>query len=188
MVTATDAHGNTTSRTARVTIVQPAVATPISAPAPTPTTPVQPMYTKGILIINKKYALPSNYAPGENATAGAAARRMIADMQHQGLNISNAYSGYRSYYHQDRLYQGYVASYGQARADTFSARPGHSEHQSGLAFDLLHQNGSLVTGANEASWIAANAHQYGFIVRYQPGKEHITGYSAEPWHLRYIGD
>ena len=60
-------------------------------------------------------------------------------------------------------------------------------HQAGLAFDIRHGNGTLVTNGPAAEWISANAHKYGFIVRYQSGKEHITGYSAEPWHLRYIG-
>ena len=82
----------------------------------------------------------------------------------------------------------YVQQYGQQSADTFSARPGHSEHQAGLAFDLLHTNGQLITQAREAVWLAQNAHYYGFIVRYQSGKEAITGYQAEPWHIRYIGD
>lgn len=109
-------------------------------------------------------------------------------MQQAGLNISNSYSGYRSYGFQAQIYQGYVAAQGQAQADTFSARPGHSEHQAGLAFDLRYGNGTLVTGGEEAGWIATNAHNYGFIVRYQSGKEHITGYSPEPWHLRYIGE
>ena len=59
--------------------------------------------------------------------------------------------------------------------------------QAGLAFDIRHGNGTLVTNGPAAEWISANAHKYGFIVRYQSGKEHITGYSAEPWHLRYIG-
>ena len=70
------------------------------------------------------------------------------------------------------------------QADTFSAKPGYSEHQAGLAFDIRHGNGTLVTNGPAAEWISANAHKYGFIVRYQSGKEHITGYSAEPWHLR----
>ena len=113
---------------------------------------------------------------------------MIADMQSLGLSISNSYSGYRSYQYQSSLYQNYVNSYGQASADTFSARPGYSEHQSGLAFDLIQPNGALLESPNEAQWVAQNAHKYGFIVRYQSGKESITGYMAEPWHVRYVGD
>lgn len=147
-----------------------------------------PTYVNGIMIVNKKHGLPASYAPGEDATAGSQIRRLIADMQAQGYSISSSYSGYRSYDYQNGLYWNYVNGYGQAQADTFSARAGYSEHQTGLAFDLIHSNGSLVTTNPEVDWIAANAHNYGFIVRYQYGKESITGYQAEPWHLRYVGD
>lgn len=147
-----------------------------------------PTYVNGILVVNKKHYFGAAYETGEDPTAGAMARQMIADMQAQGLDISSNYSGYRSYSYQDGLYWSYVNSYGQAQADTFSARAGHSEHQTGLAFDLLHSNGALVENTAEANWIASNAHNYGFIVRYKAGKEHITGYQAEPWHIRYVGD
>lgn len=146
-----------------------------------------PTYVRGIMIVNKKYPVSSTYAPGENGTAASKARELIHDMRELGLDISTSYSGYRSYEYQRGLYNHYVANYGQKEADTFSARPGYSEHQTGLAFDLLHQNGQLVTGAAESEWIAQNAHRYGFIVRYQEGKEKITGYQAEPWHIRYVG-
>lgn len=144
-------------------------------------------YINGILIVNKKHPLPPSYNPGENATAGSEARRLIAAMQSQGLDVSNGYSGFRSYAYQASLYQGYVNQDGQANADRYSARPGHSEHQTGLAFDLRHQSGQLISNTREADWLRAHSHEYGFIVRYLPGKESITGYMAEPWHLRYIG-
>ena len=147
-----------------------------------------PSYINGVMIFNKKYPLSSSYAPGENYTAGVQVRKLIHDMQSLGYRISSAYSGYRSYSYQNQLYWSYVNVHGQAQADTFSARPGYSEHQTGLAFDIMHSNGSLVETAPEVNWIAQNAHKYGFIVRYQAGKEHITGYQAEPWHLRYVGD
>lgn len=149
---------------------------------------VEPTYVNGILVVNKKHPLDASYAPGENAEAGANVRAMIAEMQMLGLNVSTSYSGYRSYAYQNQLYWSYVNSYGQAAADTFSARAGYSEHQTGLAFDLLHYNGALITASAEANWIANNAYRYGFIVRYQSGKESITGYQAEPWHLRYVGN
>ena len=146
-------------------------------------------YVNGILVVNKKHPLPKDYAPGENAVAGTAIRRLISDMKSLGFSISNSYSGYRSYSTQASLYQNYVNLYGQTQADTFSARPGYSEHQSGLAFDLKSGSGALIkAGTQEAIWVAENAHRYGFIVRYLQGKESITGYSYEPWHLRYIGD
>ena len=147
-----------------------------------------PYYVQGIMVVNKKHGLPANYAPQENAEAGAKIRQLIADMQRQGYAISSSYSGYRSYSYQSSLYNNYVNSYGQAQADRFSARPGYSEHQTGLAFDLKHKNGTLVETTPEVNWIAAHAHEYGFIVRYPSGKESVTGYMPEPWHLRYVGD
>lgn len=147
-----------------------------------------PYYYQGIMVVNKKHGLPANYAPQENPEAGAKIRQLIADMQSQGYAISSSYSGYRSYSYQASLYNNYVNSYGQTQADRFSARPGYSEHQTGLAFDLKHSNGTLVETTPEVNWIAAHAHEYGFIVRYPSGKESITGYMAEPWHLRYVGD
>ncbi|MBM6808687.1 M15 family metallopeptidase [Faecalicoccus pleomorphus] len=147
-----------------------------------------PYYVQGIMVVNKKHGLPANYAPQKNAEAGAKIRQLIADMQSQGYAISSSYSGYRSYSYQSSLYNNYVNSYGQAQADRFSARPGYSEHQTGLAFDLKHSNGTLVETTPEVNWIAAHAHEYGFIVRYPSGKESVTGYMPEPWHLRYVGD
>lgn len=174
-VKATDVYGNEVSKEAAIKIKA--------------TSGISPYYVNGILVVNKKNPLPSDYAPGEDATAGTAVRRLIADMQKLGFSISNSYSGYRSYSTQARLYANYVDRYGQAKADTFSARAGYSEHQTGLAFDLLNGSGALIkSGTGEAEWIATNAHRYGFIVRYLEGKESITGYIYEPWHLRYIGE
>ena len=147
-----------------------------------------PYYVQGIMVVNKKHGLPANYAPQENAEAGAKIRQLIADMQRQGYAISSSYSGYRSYSYQSSLYNNYVNSYGQAPAERFSGRPGYSEHQTVLAFDLKHKNGTLVETTPEVNWIAAHAHEYGFIVRYPSGKESVTGYMPEPWHLRYVGD
>lgn len=194
-----DAYGNETSSEFKVRIkepmsvsqpeqVQPKQQEVTEEPIQQPVLTSGPSYVKGIMIVNKKHPLPASYAPGEDPTAGAKIRQLIADMQSQGYSISSSYSGYRSYTYQDGLYWSYVNSYGQASADTFSARAGYSEHQTGLAFDLIHSNGSLVQTLPEVDWIANNAHLYGFIVRYPSGKEGITGYMAEPWHLRYIGD
>lgn len=154
----------------------------------TPYTVSSPRYVNGIMIVNKKNPVPYNYTPYENAEAGKQVRSLISEMQTLGFNISNSYSGFRSFETQARLYQNYVNNHGQAKADTFSARAGYSEHQTGLAFDLLHGDGTLVENNNEVNWIAQNAHRFGFIVRYKAGKEHITGYQAEPWHLRYVGN
>ena len=143
------------------------------------------------IIVNKKHALPSTYAPGEDPTAGQQVRALIHRMQELGYPISNTYSGYRSYDYQTKLYNNYVAREGQTAADTYSARPGYSEHQTGLAFDILDSHGNLLDGPeyhDAIHWLHTHAHEYGFIIRFQPGKEAITGYQAEPWHLRYVGD
>ncbi|HFI0126503.1 TPA: LD-carboxypeptidase LdcB/DacB [Streptococcus suis] len=140
-----------------------------------------------IIIANKKHPLSPSYAPGENPQALAAFQQLIADMQAQGFAISNNYSGFRSYETQAGLYQSYVNQEGQAAADTYSARAGYSEHQTGLAFDLLDSSGNLLEEPAASQWLASNAHHYGFIVRYLPGKEASTGYMAETWHVRYIG-
>jgi LAS superfamily LD-carboxypeptidase LdcB len=79
-----------------------------------------------------------------------------------------------------------VNAYGQSTADTFSARPGHSEHQTGLAIDVNSIDDSFAA-TPESAWLASNAHRYGFIIRYPKGKEHITGYKYESWHIRYLG-
>lgn len=149
---------------------------------------VVPTIKNGILVVNKKHPLPSNYAPGEDPTAVAQLNQIIREMQRLGYDINDDYSGFRTYDYQKNLYERYVSNDGQEAADTYSARPGYSEHQTGLTFDLKHWDGSLVIKEAEAQWIAENAADYGFIVRYQAGKEHITGYQAEPWHLRYIGE
>ena len=105
------------------------------------------------------------------------------------LNIG---SGFRSYSTQNGLYNRYAARDGQAAADTQSARPGHSEHQSGLAADIKGPNDYLYLNqewinTSEGQWLNNNCYKYGFIIRYPQGKQHITGYKYEPWHIRYLG-
>ncbi|KXT78363.1 D-alanyl-D-alanine carboxypeptidase [Streptococcus sp. DD11] len=140
-----------------------------------------------IVIANKHYPLSPSYNPGENATAKSELLKLIADMQAQGYAISDQYSGFRSYDSQTGLYQNYVNQDGKEAADRYSARPGYSEHQTGLAFDLIDSSGNLVQEAGASQWLLDNAYKYGFIVRYQAGKEASTGYMPESWHLRYIG-
>ncbi|WP_323090039.1 M15 family metallopeptidase [Allobaculum sp. JKK-2023] len=145
-------------------------------------------YVNGVLIVNKKHPVPADYAPGVDPEAQAALNNLLDAMQSQSLNVSRDTSNYRSYQTQTALYNGYVNAPGQQQADTFSARPGFSEHQTGLAFDLKDTAGQLLTSPTEAQWLLDHAAEYGFIVRYQAGKESITGYQAEPWHLRYLGE
>ena len=140
-----------------------------------------------IVIANKHYPLSKDYNPGENPTAKAELLKLIAAMQEAGFPISDHYSGFRSYETQTQLYQDYVNKDGKAEADRYSARPGYSEHQTGLAFDIIGTDGDLVTEEKAAQWLLDHAADYGFVVRYLKGKEKETGYMAEEWHLRYVG-
>ncbi|HEX5563576.1 MAG TPA: M15 family metallopeptidase [Sporosarcina sp.] len=154
--------------------------------------PDKPTIINGILLANKKHPLPSTYAPGESKEARAAFDEMAAEAKLSGFNLT-AFSTYRSYEYQVSLYDRYVKRDGVEAADRYSARPGYSEHQTGLAFDIGEVNfekywASSKFGETEAGkWVAANAHRYGFILRYPKGKESITGYMHESWHFRYIG-
>ncbi|MFJ7972279.1 D-alanyl-D-alanine carboxypeptidase family protein [Psychrobacillus sp. NPDC096389] len=156
------------------------------------TLPEEPTYVEGILIASKKYPLPSTYAPGESKEARAAFEEMAAEATLSGYELV-AFSTYRSFDYQTTLYEKYVSNDGQEAADRYSARPGYSEHQTGLAFDIGEQHfeqhfARESFGETEAGkWVAANAHKYGFIMRYPNGKEKITGYMYEPWHFRYVG-
>lgn len=149
--------------------------------------PVEPeiTYINGILIANKTYPLPSTYNPGVDPAANAALQEMFAAARLEGLELF-VKSGFRSYSTQKSLYNGYVRRDGAAAADRYSARAGHSEHQTGLAFDINRAHSSFA-GSPEANWLAANCYKYGFIIRYPEGKEAITGYIYEPWHVRYLG-
>ena len=140
-----------------------------------------------IIIANKKYPLSPSYNPGEDATAKAAFVRLRNDMINQGFNVGHAYSGFRSYDTQKTLYQNYANRDGYAAADRYSARAGYSEHQTGLVYDLTDRSGNLLEDKTATDWLNNNAYKYGFVVRYQPGKESVTGYMPEAWHIRYIG-
>ena len=144
-------------------------------------------YINDILIANKSYDLPRTYAPGALLEEfNIAFSEMQEAAKQEGINI-NIVSGYRSYNKQTSLYNNYVAKDGKAAADTYSARPGHSEHQTGLAADLNMVDTSF-ENTDAGKWLANNCYKYGFILRYPKGKESITGYIYEPWHFRFIGD
>ena len=115
-------------------------------------------FVDGILIVNKTYSLPSDFVN----------------------------SSYRSYQDQESLYNSYAAERGTEAADEVSSRPGHSEHQTGLTFDVNTTEDSFA-GTPEANWLAEHCAEYGFIIRYPEGKEDKTGYVYEPWHIRYLG-
>ena len=144
-------------------------------------------YVDGILIANKTYPLPANYDPGDLLPeVYEAFYKLQAGARSDGLSIYIS-SGYRDYNLQSSLYERYCARDGQEAADRYSARPGHSEHQSGLGLDVNEISDRFI-GTPEAIWLSEHAHEYGFIIRYPKGKEDITGYKYEPWHLRYLGE
>lgn len=152
----------------------------------------EPTYINGILLANKKYPLPKTYNPGEDPTAKQAMDTLILAAKEAGYSIV-AFSSFRSYDYQKGLYDKYVARDGKAKADRYSARPGYSEHQTGLAFDVGEVGREDIWLTSEfgetpaGKWLAANAHRYGFILRYPKGKEEITGFMYESWHFRYLG-
>ncbi len=138
-----------------------------------------------VLLVNKEYALPSDFG-GENEKANAALNNMYGHAYDDGIILWTA-SGYRSYSYQYDLYNSYIAKYGQEYTDTISAKAGHSEHQSGLAFDINSLSDSFAN-TKEYAWLVENCADYGFILRYTPNGKESTGYMYEPWHYRYIGD
>lgn len=167
--------------------------------------------TSAWVIVNKQRPLqPTNYAPNDlvipnialrlgkdneemklRKEAATALETMTQAAQSQSLNLMVA-SGYRSYKLQTVVYGGYVKTQGQTVADTQSARPGYSEHQTGLAVDLEPANRTCevedcFADTPEGKWLAAHAYEYGFIMRYQQNTEHVVGYKYEPWHFRYVG-
>ncbi len=140
----------------------------------------------GHVVVNKSFALPPTFGPGDlDPAVTAAFEAMRAEASASGLSLW-ILSGYRSHAHQTDNYTQRVAAVGQEVADRGMARPGHSEHQTGLAIDvnsLSTSFGATPTG----QWVAANAHRFGFVIRYPDGKEGVTGFKYEPWHLRYLG-
>lgn len=117
--------------------------------------------------------------------------KLVAAARAAGVTLRVG-SGYRSYATQASLFASYARRHGEAAASRFSSRPGHSEHQSGLAVDFAGADqtcwvDNCFEGTAAGKWLAAHAHEYGFILRYPKGKESITGYQYEPWHFRYVG-
>ena len=161
------------------------------------------------VVVNKGRILPADYVP--DLTVPNASLRYSAASSEMRLRTDAAKaleqlftraandkiylrlaSGYRSYYTQASIYAREIRTYGQKQADRQSARPGHSEHQTGLAADFSAKNGKCTleqcfTDINEGKWLAANAYKYGFILPYKVDSQVLTGYSFEPWHFRYVG-
>lgn len=142
-------------------------------------------YFDGVMIANKTYTLPRSYNPGVQPEAMDAFYDMQAAAASEGISLW-ILSSYRSYDDQEVIYNRYVSQDGRDAADTYSSRPGHSDHQTGYTFDLnsLEQDFQYDPAGQ---WLDKNCYKYGFIIRYPKGKDSSTGYMYEPWHVRYIG-
>lgn len=162
------------------------------------------------VLVNKKYAFPEGYEPKElvypnvpfifnkkiekrmmREEAAKYLEKMFHTANKQNIHLAGV-SAYRSSQTQTTLFNNYVEKDGIEKAKTYSAVPGTSEHQSGLAIDVSGSDGSCAAddcfaNTEEAAWLEDNAHKYGYIIRFPKGKENITGYQYEPWHIRYVG-
>lgn len=160
------------------------------------------------VIVNKTRSLPSDWKPGDltmlnlsykgrsearylRREASEALTRMFAAARKDGIDLC-AVSGYRSYELQKKVFADHVSNMGLKAAESVSARPGYSEHQTGLAVDISSKGMNFTLSESfgetrEGIWLDRHAAEYGFILRYPKGKEHITGYAYEPWHFRYVG-
>lgn len=167
-------------------------------------------YIADTVIVNKTYSVPETYVPGNlvwtdksyapdgrsqsrlNAGAYAAFKKMADAAKSAGIMKLTIASGYRSVSAQKSLYNSYVQQDGPSQADRYSARAGHSEHHTGLAIDVCSADSSLYASNQQykemATWLENNCTKYGFIIRYPKGKEDVTGYKHEPWHIRYLGN
>ena len=158
-------------------------------------------YVDGTLIVNKTYPLPSTYKPvspykeitkdylyGGNYIEDyvmEAYLKMKESAKEEGIDLKIT-SGYRSYSVQVELYDNYAKRDGKEAADTYSARAGYSEHQSGLCFDLNGTDKNFIK-TKEGKWLNDNCYKYGFVLRFPEGKTEYTGYMYEGWHFRYVG-
>lgn len=162
------------------------------------------------VLVNKQYSLPENYQPVDlvypnvkfifaekiekrmmRAEAAKALQKMFAAAEGQNLHLAGV-SAYRSHQTQQSIFDNYVKNDGLENAKTYSALPGTSEHETGLAIDVTTADGACAAqecfgDSAEAKWLAEHSYEYGFIIRYPEGKESITGYKYEPWHIRYVG-
>lgn len=205
------AQGPGARSTPRPTSASPSTSAPSSSPKPT-----APAFDRAAhsiddpqsiwVVSNKRRALqPVDFAPSDlampegveneftqplRAPAAAAVEQLIRGAEQAGLKV-RIISAYRDYATQVTLYDRYVERDGKQQADTYSARPGHSEHQTGLAVDFDDFGDCYLAacfGQTPAGkWIAAHAAEYGFVIRYPEGKQEVTGFMPEPWHLRYVG-
>ncbi len=187
---------------------QGGASTPAAGASSGQADPATPVVASIKMLVNRTHPLPATYVPelvrvnarlangvtpDEKLMQPEAAKALESMLQtaEQEKVILYCVSGYRSYATQKWLYEYRVKTEGQTMADLYTARPGQSEHQTGLAMDLangLHGELSDAFGETaEGKWLVKNAHNFGFIIRYPQGREKTTGYNYEPWHLRYVG-
>ena len=162
------------------------------------------------VLVNKQYGLPESYEPTDlvdpnvpftfkeknekrkmRKEAAKALEALFAGAKKDGISLAGV-SAYRSFSTQKVVFDKYVKQDGLEKAKTYSAVPGFSEHETGLAIDVSGLSGKCAAedcfgGTKEADWLAKHAWEYGYIIRYPKGKESITGYQYEPWHIRYVG-
>lgn len=157
-----------------------------------------------LVLVNKNNKLPEDFIPNDlqpiNLACSNADKKLVGIVKEKFEQLCHdanllgyrivAVSAYRDYYYQKELYEKYVLEKGLEYADKCSARPGHSEHQTGLAVDVMGSNEDYdeFEKSPEFEWMKDNAHNYGFILRYPENKEKITGFKYEPWHYRYVGE
>ncbi|WP_236286149.1 M15 family metallopeptidase [Paenibacillus allorhizoplanae] len=188
------------------------VTSPAASPTPTKNGAIQVIAKPESItvLVNKMNSLPSSYEPTDlvypniaftfsekidkrkmRQVAATAIEKLFAGAAKDGAPLAGV-SAYRSYATQKSLFEAYVKKDGEEKAKTYSAVPGTSEHETGLAIDVTGSNGKCAAadcfgGTKEAIWLEKHAGEYGFIIRYPQGKAAITGYQYEPWHLRYVG-
>ncbi len=200
-----------TPSTSPATAAPAPTASATSTPSPSATKPVeetgpakdtrsgaeldQPYTLNGIVVVSRKHPISKRYKPqnpsehGLEKDVAVALKKLTAAAKADGVKVK-VYSAYRSYAEQDRLLKAKIIEYGNEKlARRYNAEPGKSEHQTGLAVDLWDGVtwGLAVRRTKTGKWLWKHAREYGFILRYPPDKEKITGYAYEPWHFRYIG-
>ncbi|CEH36256.1 M15 family metallopeptidase [Romboutsia lituseburensis] len=158
-----------------------------------------------LILVNKENPLDSDYKPSNlvkpnipfadsaneeerymKSESSMAIEELFRSAEQEGIKLLGM-SAYRSYDSQKNIYYNRIRSVGKKEADRYVAKPGKSEHQTGFAIDITNEDRWFVKSTEEAQWLAKNAHNYGFILRYPENKEDITGVAYEPWHIRYVG-
>lgn len=151
-----------------------------------------PTYIKGVLLVNREHSVPADYFKEIDPEAKKELSRMLkAAKDEEGLDLIT-HSDHRTHNDQKILFENYAARDGYDKAYKYSAQPGQSEHETGLAFDICDINRKYYLKeafgeSREGIWLGENAHRFGFILRYPKDKTHITGFIYEPWHFRYVG-